>query len=203
MKIDVTRAVIALMFVVASGCATVPAPPSREAKVAFIINRAEITRVEDGDTVTVKASNGAKFVIRLSDIDTPEVSHKGRRDPNNPAVVLPDRPGQRHGKAATDSLLQIAPVGSPASAECYEVDRFGRLVCHLFVGGINANLEQLKRGWAMTPERAEWIRDPESVSAQAGARAARNGIWQDASPMSPADWRRLCWRDGRCTGVQD
>jgi len=116
MKIDGTRALIALVLVVASGCATVPPPTSREAKVAFIIHRAEVSHVKDGDTVTLKAGAGAKFVIRLSDIDTPEVSHKGGRDPSNLTVALSKRPGQRHGRAATESLLEIAPIGF--SREC-------------------------------------------------------------------------------------
>ena len=205
---------IVVCGIIIGACSTAPSDPQspstatsskpgRESHVAFVMPNAEVVRIDDGDTVTVKAgAAGTRFTIRMSDIDTPEVFHKRGPDPANPGQTLPDRPGQRHGRAATASLLQIVPVGSRATAECYEVDQYGRFVCHVFAANINANLEQLKRGWAMTPDRADWIRDPQSVAAQAAAKAARLGVWRDPQPMSPADWRRVCWRDGKCDSAE-
>ncbi|WP_371321296.1 thermonuclease family protein [Achromobacter seleniivolatilans] len=139
----------------------------------------------------------------MSDIDTPEVFHKGGKDPSDPRKVLPDRPGQRHGKAATHSLKQMITTGQRVRAECYEMDQYSRSVCHVFAGSLNLNLEQLRRGWAMTPDRAEWIRDPLSEPAQKAAKAQRIGVWQDASPKSPADWRKECWGKGLCDGAEN
>ena len=59
------------------------------------------------------------------------------------------------------------------------------------------NLEMVADGWAWTfgfsPEDAY-------LAAEATARENRRGLWFDARPMSPADWRALHPREGGVRG---
>lgn len=173
----------------------------RTSKVAFIV-KGKVVAVEDGDTLKFEASNGSRFIVRLSDIDAPEIFHKATQAQCN-CQTPTDKPGQPFGKAATQSLKELAPIGVAARAECYETDAYGRLVCHVFVGKTNLNLEQLHRGWAMTSGKAEWVRDPESKIVELRAKANGAGIWQLKNPVHPAEWRRRCWVDGLCNGVEN
>jgi micrococcal nuclease len=174
-------------------------PHSNQA-VNFILE-GSIGAIEDGDTLTLVTKNKTRFIIRLSDIDTPEIFHKGGPDRMCPGRVLPDRPGQPLGRAARSSLSAIAGR-KQARAECYEIDRFGRPVCHVFIGKLNVNREQVERGWGMLSERAEWVRDPESRDAEARARARGAGVWQLRDPLHPARWRDRCWTHGQCAGAE-
>lgn len=161
---------------------------TRAAKVAFRLN-GRITDVSDGDTLTLAGASGST-VIRMSDMDTPEVSHGH------------SRPGQRFGRAAEASLKSMAPVGAEARAECYERDQYNRSVCTVFVGSQNLNLEQIERGWGMLPDNPDWVRDPRSVSAQARAKQQRLGVWQSPNPQTPASWRYRCWQLHQCAGAE-
>lgn len=185
---------------------------TRMAHVNFVIS-GSVAAVEDGDTLTVQTATGDRFHIRLSDLDAPETAHaanplaahgaygarKHRRScPQAPALAR----GQAGGDAAAASLRQLAPLRAAARADCYEVDVYGRPVCHVFVGQVNVNLEQLRRGWAMAAHQARWIRDPASKPAEQAARAARVGIWRQPAPQAPARWRDQCWCKGLCTGAE-
>lgn len=156
-----------------------------------------IRRVQDGDTLTLTAKNGVHFPIRLADIDAPEIAHKNETRKGKP---VPFRPGQYHGPAAHQSLKQLAPEGFPARAQCYEKDSYGRLVCHVWVGELNINHEQLRRGWAMLSFKKKWVHDRSSENVQKEARLAKRGVWSGRSPIHPYEWRRRCWRNGDCTG---
>lgn len=161
---------------------------SRLAKVTFSFT-GRVTAVSDGDTLVV-ANQAGSTTIRMSDMDTPEVSHGT------------SRPGQRFGRAAEASLKNIAPIGSDARVECYERDQYQRSVCTVFVGSRNLNLEQIERGWGMLPDNPDWVRDPQSGPAQAQAKQQRRGVWQDPDPQSPASWRYWCWEKHQCSGAE-
>lgn len=205
----VTRFAASTLFVAVAGCANpVPEPAPRATFAsprASLVNfrlPGKIAKVEDGDTLTMHAQGGGSFVIRLSDIDTPEVflSRNPSRDrcPAGPA----DAPGQQFGKAATASLMSMAPAGAAAVAECYEIDAYSRLVCHVFVGNTNLSLEQIRQGWAMTLSNPRWVRDPDSAREEANARQRKAGIWSVANPASPEKWRKECWCDGACRDAE-
>jgi endonuclease YncB( thermonuclease family) len=61
-------------------------------------------------------------------------------------------------------------------------------------GGTDVNLEQIKAGLAWwyreyakeqsAEDRASYAREEE------GAKAARSGLWRDAKPVPPWEWRR-------------
>ncbi len=198
------RSVLAPLALAALAAACGAHAPSEEASRAPLVSFSvvgTVTEVADGDTLTLLAGNGARFVVRLSDLDAPEVFHRSSADRACPGRVLPDRPGQPLGRAARDSLAALAAT-RPARADCYEIDRFGRPVCHVYANGVNVNLAQLERGWAMLAERAEWVRDPASRQAEAQARRRAAGVWANPAPMHPGRWRERCWAGGECAGAE-
>ncbi len=46
-----------------------------ESDVAFVFNGV-VTKVDDGDSLSLRVKSGVTFRIRLSDIDSPEIAHK-------------------------------------------------------------------------------------------------------------------------------
>jgi len=198
------RALVATasLAALAAGCGAI-APAERSPRDQAVNFKVEgtVAQIEDGDTLTLVTANDARFVVRLSDFDAPEVFHRRRPDRACPGRVLPDRPGQPLGRAARESLAALAR-GRQARAECYEIDRFGRPVCHVFAAGVNVNLAQIEQGWGMLPDRADWVRDPASRAAEARARARGAGVWAAAAPVHPGVWRERCWGKGECAGPE-
>ena len=71
------------------------------------------------------------------------------------------------------------------------IDR--REVCRVLVGGADAGLEQVRAGLAwffrryakeLPPDRRQQYADME-----AQAKAEQRGLWADAEPVAPWDWR--------------
>lgn len=188
-----------LGMVLSLSSGAVAALDARTAKVNFTIAGTILT-VEDGDTLTLRGNGGGRFHIRLSDLDAPEVEHA-----NNPyreqgrCQRAPRRAaGQAGGEAAREALRRRAPRNAAARAECYTIDRYGRPICHVLVGAMNLNLEQLRDGWGMLLTKSSWVRDPASAAAEQSARSARRGIWAGARPRSPDHWRAQCWCRAEC-----
>ena len=170
--------------------------PRREL-VVFTI-QGKVKSVQDGDSLRITSDAGTMFSIRMSDIDTPEAFHPARPGNRCKCRVPKDRPGQPLADKATQSLRELAPTNSKVRAECYEIGFYGRPVCHVFLGAVNTNLEQIRRGWAMLPKNPKWIRDPTSVVAAEDARRASLGVWALDEPIHPSDWRSGCWKNGEC-----
>jgi endonuclease YncB( thermonuclease family) len=180
---------------------TPPDGVSRESVVNFKIE-ATIKNIDDGDTITLTGRNLAQFIIRLSDIDTPEIEHKKFTPYSCSCKTIPFRPGQQGGKAATEALKKIISIGDSVSAECYEIDIYGRIVCHIFKDDININLEMIKNGWGWLPQNKAWIRDPNSYKAEELAKQEKKGAWGLPGQVSPRQWRIDCWKNGKCSGSQ-
>jgi micrococcal nuclease len=178
-----------------------PLGSPRKELVNFSIN-GHVKRISDGDTVTLVGANDAQFVIRLSDIDTPEIEHNAYTPSSCNCKTIPFRPGQKGGVAATEALKKLIAVEDTVKAECYEIDQYGRIVCHIFKGSTNVNLEMIKNGWGWLPNNSAWIRDPESRSTESKAKAQKKGAWALENQVSPATWRKLCWEDGNCEGAE-
>ena len=75
----------------------------------------------------------------------------------------------------------------------HTVDRYGRLVCMVFVDGTDAGLELIKEGfaWAYAKYLAEASLETQRyIAAEALARATRVGLWTDADPQPPWEYRK-------------
>lgn len=129
-----------------------------------------VVGITDGDTVTVLDARHVQHKIRLSGIDAPEKSQPfGQRSKENLSAWVFDR----HVTVETD-----------------KTDRYGRSVGKIVLNGIDVNLEQIKQGfaWHYWKYGSEQPEDERHRYAQA-EKAARAGLWRDAAPVAPWDWR--------------
>jgi endonuclease YncB( thermonuclease family) len=172
----------------------------REDSVNYRIT-GKVRSITDGDSIALTGKHNVRFVIRLSDMDTPETSHQKFTPRDCKCGPVPFRPGQIGGREATEALQSVLAVGEEVVAECYELDDYGRSICHVFKGSVNINLEMIKKGWGWLPERREWIRDEASFDAEQKAKAAGLGAWGLAGQVPPSAWRSQCWRNGLCDGA--
>jgi len=125
-----------------------------------------VVGVHDGDTITVLRDR-QRIRVRLHGIDCPEL-------------------GQAFGRPAkrlTSSLVFNQVVHLLPR----DVDRYGRLVADVFAGHTEVNLELVRRGlaWHYTRHSS----DPRLAAAERTARTGRLGLWADAHPTPPWDWR--------------
>ena len=132
-----------------------------------------IVGVHDGDSVTILDREQRQHKVRLNGIDAPEL-------------------GQPFGQAAK-LHLSAAAFDRDASAECHKTDRYGRQVCRVFVDGVDVGLAQIRAGlaWFFKRYAGELKADGRRQYAEAeeAARKARRGLWADAEPVPPWEWR--------------
>src|SRR5215212_8983311 len=134
----------------------------RDAAPAPAPGEGRVTRVVDGDTIVV----GASERVRLIGVDTPE-------------SVKPGTPVQcfaREASAFTKRLLTGRRVRLERDVE--ERDRYGRLLAYVYVGDLFVNAELVRRGYASVATFPPNVRHvDEFVRLQREARAARRGLW--------------------------
>jgi len=85
-----------------------------------------VVSVADGDTITVLDGGNRQIKIRLHQIDAPEKK-------------------QDFGQASKQSLSDLV-YGKEVRIEVADTDKYGRTVGKVWIGGTDANLEQVKRG---------------------------------------------------------
>jgi endonuclease YncB( thermonuclease family) len=133
-----------------------------------------VVGVSDGDTVTVLTAENRQFKIRLSGIDAPEKK----------------QPFGAHAKQTLARQL----FGQPVVVEWSKTDRYGRIVGKIEVDGVDANLEQIREGsaWVYT----QYLRELSAADrklyreVEQQARSQRAGLWHDAHPEPPWEWRK-------------
>ena len=80
------------------------------------------------------------------------------------------------------------------TVETEKKDRYGRDVGKVLVNGMDVNLEQVPRGFAWhykEYEREQSSNDRKLYNlAERAARAARRGLWLDAEPLPPWEFRK-------------
>jgi endonuclease YncB( thermonuclease family) len=132
-----------------------------------------VVGVTDGDTITLLDVDNRQHKIRLDAIDAPEN-------------------GQQFGRASKVHLARLL-ANRQATAECSKVDRFRRQVCRVVVGGVDVGLQQIRAGMAWYFRRyARSIpvdRRQQYANMEALAKGERLGLWADAEPTAPWDWR--------------
>ena len=66
-------------------------------------------------------------------------------------------------------------------------DKYGRTVGTLLVDGLDANKEQVKLGMAWVYRK--YLHDQSLIPLEETARQSKVGLWADANPMAPWDYR--------------
>jgi endonuclease YncB( thermonuclease family) len=119
--------------------------------------------VYDGDTLTLR--DGRR--VRLVQIDTPELGT-----------------GECYSRAARTALLRLAPPGTRIVLETDPaldtIDRYGRLLRYIKRGGVNVNVELVRRG-AAAPYFYSGDRGRNAsrlMAAARAAKAAKRGLWR-------------------------
>lgn len=126
-----------------------------------------VVGVADGDTITVLTGGRESIRVRLAEIDAPEKS-------------------QAFGQRSKQSLSDLV-FGKTVRVEQQDVDRYGRVVGRVFVGGTDVNAEQVRQGMAWVYR--QYLRDTTLLNVEQEARAARRGLWSDLNPMPPWEYR--------------
>lgn len=99
---------------------------------------------------------------------------------------------QAFGQKSKEHLSSLV-FNKQVSVDYSKRDKYGRTVGKITVDGIDANLEQIKRGlaWHYKQYQREQSEADRVAYAKAEeqARSGRRGIWFDTNPTPPWDWR--------------
>jgi micrococcal nuclease len=133
-----------------------------------------VTYVTDGDTLWVRPPSGeAPRQIRVHGIDAPEIC-------------------QLHGELSR-SVLAAHVLGQRVQVRARHTDQYGRLLARISLKGQDVG------GWMVSQGHAwsyRYRRSPGPYAAQeAQARAQGRGLFADAQPERPRDFRK---RHGSC-----
>ncbi len=134
---------------------------------------ARVTRVSDGDTLTVVDQRGREYRVRLTGIDAPEL-------------------GQPYSQVSRSHLSRL--VGrQPVRVTWEKTDRYDRLLAFVSRDGLTLNLAQVEAGMAWFYRAYELELPPAERRrfdrVEREARTARRGLWKDAAPVPPWDYR--------------
>jgi endonuclease YncB( thermonuclease family) len=129
---------------------------------------AYVIAVIDGDTV-LALRDKQKLKLRLADIDAPE---KAQPFGQQSLAYLKSRVNKR-----------VVQVDSRA------VDQYGRTIATLTLDGVDLNREQVRQGlaWEYSFHNTNQV----FIALQHEAQQARRGLWQQANPQTPWEWRKL------------
>jgi endonuclease YncB( thermonuclease family) len=143
-----------------------------------------VTHVFDGDSIIVKTDHERRVEVRLANIDAPEITKtKGRR-----RMVI--RQGQPFGEEARNAL-RTAIFRKRIRVDVLDVDQYGRIVGVVYRDGRNINLEMVERGYAWAyRSRLHRPYVSDYIEAEREARARGYGLWRQANPHPPWEFRR-------------
>lgn len=127
-----------------------------------------VVGVTDGDTLILLDADKARHKVRLHGIDAPEK-------------------GQAFGAKAKQALSDLV-FGKEVIVAVTDVDRYERLVGRVRQGDAGVNLALVRGGHAW--RYPQYDKAGEFAAAQDEAKAAKRGLWADADPTPPWEFRR-------------
>lgn len=127
-----------------------------------------VVRVSDGDTFVGLDSENRQVKVRLHGIDAPESR-------------------QPFGTVARKALADLI-AEKVVSVEEIDKDRYGRVVGRVTIGGKLVNAEVVQAGLAW--RYVQFDRRNEFGGLEDDARRQRRGLWADAHPIAPWEWRK-------------
>ena len=139
--------------------------------------KGKVVGISDGDTFTLLTADQKQVKVRLSEIDTPE---------SNQAY------GTRAKQALSDLIFskQVEVVKE-------DIDRYGRLVAHVYVDGIHVNRKMVLEGHAWVYR--QYNKDKTLLQDEQAARDAKKGLWSLPVSEQVPPWE---WRQGVKTNQQ-
>ena len=129
----------------------------------------QVSRVIDGDTLSLVDPKGVKTKVRLYGIDAPERN-------------------QPYGEQSTKALKNIAE-GREAAVTIMDIDRYGRVVGIVHVNGEDMGKELISSGLAWVyPQYCKVTICDGYRRAGLQAKSAQLGLW--GKPVPPWEFRR-------------
>ena len=133
----------------------------------------KVIGVMDGDTIEVLDANRTPRRIRLGGIDAPEKAQPF---------------GARSKQHLSDRVF-----GKQVEVQSNKTDKYGRTVGKVMVGGKDANLEQVRSGFAWHYKKYQKEQSANDrvayANAEISAHDMKSGLWNDPKPMPPWEWR--------------
>ena len=130
--------------------------------------------IQYGDTLTALDATDTQHKIRLAGIDAPEK-------------------GEPYGRVSRQHLAGVV-FTKTVQVEWTKRDRYGRIIGKVIADGQDVCLMQLESGLAWhykKYENEQSVADRDSYAdAEVRARQHKRGLWIDAHPIPPWDWRR-------------
>lgn len=127
----------------------------------------KVVSVTDGDTVRVLDAANVQHKVRLDGIDAPER-------------------GQPFGTVARDRLAGLV-MGKAVTVHSDGRDKYGRTLGRIEIEGQDVNRTLVAEGLAW--HYVKFSKDARLAAAERQARAAGRGLWGDAKPVPPWEWR--------------
>ena len=129
-----------------------------------------VVGVHDGDTLTLLDAEQHQTKIRLAEIDTPESK-------------------QPYGSRAKQALSDLV-FNKTVQVDVRDIDRYGRTVGRVSVGGTDVNAAMVASGAAWVYR--QYSKDAQLLALEAEARAAQRGLWglPETQRVPPWEWRR-------------
>jgi len=127
----------------------------------------QVVGVHDGDSITVLTADKTQVKVRLEGIDAPELK-------------------QAFGTRAKQALSDLV-FGKQVLVKVTGHDRYKRTLGRIICGGLDVNLQMVKRGLAWRYDK--YSKEAALGAAQAEARTAARGLWSDPHPVPPWEWR--------------
>lgn len=135
----------------------------------------KVVEVVDGDTVDVRTDSKEVLRVRVAGIDAPEK-------------------GQPFVQAAKRAMADLV-FGQEVRVSWRKLDRYGRVVGKLEKSSLDTGLAMIDRGlaWHYKQYQSEQTSVDRTLyaSAEVRARADRRGLWADAAPIAPWEFRHL------------
>ncbi len=130
---------------------------------------AKVIGIKDGDTIEVLYNN-KPMVIRLLHIDCPEKR-------------------QAYGKVAKQKCAELC-FGKMVQVQGTKKDRNQRLLAEVYTTEkLNINKEMVRLGYAWHYKK--YSSDIAYANLESKAKGAKLGLWKDAQPIAPWDFRKI------------
>ena len=163
-------ALLGLLFIAMAGPVQAAKPAAQPAEQSV---QGVVSKVQDGDSLWLKPADGPPIVVRLRDIDAPELC-------------------QAWGDEARRALTDLA-LGKPAVLRITGRDAHGRTLGTVIVDDVNLSRRMVEDGHAWS-NRARWDQGP-LVKQERMAKALGRGLHATAGAEPPWQFRK---RNGRC-----
>ena len=139
-----------------------------------------VTRVADGDTITVRSPAG-DTPVRLLGVDAPELNREGQSHPDHWA----DR-AAAYTRARAEGKFVTLQLDAPQTR-----DKYDRLLAYVYLSDTDClNMDLIRDGQAYADRRFKHSFKPQYEMAENEARKKGRGLWKDVTVEQMPPWRR-------------